>query len=294
VRDGPRPLPTGLRPLLPPPAALHTHAPRPRPPPAAVIEFEPRADGSTTATLLKLNQSPEPPLKAEAVEPGSRPSRASLVLLRHASTEGNERGLVMGQLPSACSATGEAQIERNRGMLEGRGIAAALHCPTPQCAGTARGVVGGSGAAVASADSLRGRALGCWEGQGWAQVSQASMDGEALPEDMESMVEFWPRVEEAWEDLRCAAGEGGGGGGMGGKHASVITGLVAKALGLAPADAQKFRVDTGSVTLVEFPDGIDAAPVVRCVNYTAHLGEHWEVPVYGDDVDGVCGIDGCF
>ena len=35
--------------------------------------------------------------------------------------------------------------------------------------------------------------------------------------------------------------------------------------------------------------------VVRCVNYTAHLGR-WAIPVTREDLDSekVCGIDGCF
>lgn len=35
--------------------------------------------------------------------------------------------------------------------------------------------------------------------------------------------------------------------------------------------------------------------IVRCVNYTAHLGR-WAIPVTRDDLDSekVCGIDGCF
>lgn len=54
------------------------------------------------------------------------------------------------------------------------------------------------------------------------------------------------------------------------------------------------RVDTGGVTIIEFPDGVDRPGVVRCLNYTAHLGDKWVIPAFGDDIDGVCGVDGCF
>eukprot|EP00959_Pyramimonas_sp_CCMP1952_P209997 4393735-Pyramimonas_sp.AAC.1 len=56
----------------------------------------------------------------------------------------------------------------------------------------------------------------------------------------------------------------------------------------------RFRVDAGSMTILDFPDGAGARAVLRCSNYTAHLGR-WAVPVSGEGrlVD-LCGVDGCF
>ena len=60
-----------------------------------------------------------------------------------------------------------------------------------------------------------------------------------------------------------------------------------------------FRTSSGSVTVLDFPYISEGGPlvagVVRCTNYTAHLGR-WAVPVTRDDsVEyAVCGIDGCF
>ena len=60
-----------------------------------------------------------------------------------------------------------------------------------------------------------------------------------------------------------------------------------------------FRTSSGSITVLDFPyiseGGPQVAGVVRCTNYTAHLGR-WAVPVTRDDsVEyAVCGIDGCF
>lgn len=57
------------------------------------------------------------------------------------------------------------------------------------------------------------------------------------------------------------------------------------------------RFDTGGVTIIDFPDGVvspSGVPgVLRCLNYTAHLGR-WAVPITRDDLEGLCGIDGCF
>lgn len=47
---------------------------------------------------------------------------------------------------------------------------------------------------------------------------------------------------------------------------------------------------------VDLPDKADPTyGIVRCINYTAHLGR-WAIPVTREDLDSdkLCGIDGCF
>ncbi|WIA41410.1 hypothetical protein OEZ86_004993 [Tetradesmus obliquus] len=57
-------------------------------------------------------------------------------------------------------------------------------------------------------------------------------------------------------------------------------------------DLGEFWYRTG-VSIIDFPDGARSGGVMRCLNYTAHLGR-WAVPITRDDMDMVCGIDGCF
>lgn len=48
------------------------------------------------------------------------------------------------------------------------------------------------------------------------------------------------------------------------------------------------------MTVVDFPDKPGKSNgVVRCANYSAHLGR-WAIPITRDDLDAICGIDGCF
>jgi len=82
-------------------------------------------------------------------------------------------------------------------------------------------------------------------------------------------------------------------------HAAVMSALICHALGLGPEALPLFRFDNGGVSILDFPDGTHTpAPGggygnIRTLNYTAHLGR-WAVPITRDDLDGVCGIDGCF
>ncbi|KAH7848371.1 hypothetical protein Vadar_002050 [Vaccinium darrowii] len=39
-----------------------------------------------------------------------------------------------------------------------------------------------------------------------------------------------------------------------------------------------FHLDAGSISVIDFPDGSAGRGVIRCINYTAHLGR-WSIPI---------------
>lgn len=39
-----------------------------------------------------------------------------------------------------------------------------------------------------------------------------------------------------------------------------------------------FHLDAGSISVIDFPDGPAGRGVIRCINYTAHLGR-WSIPI---------------
>ena len=43
-------------------------------------------------------------------------------------------------------------------------------------------------------------------------------------------------------------------------------------LGLRPADIWAIKQGNGGVTVIDYPHGVAAGPVVSCLNLTAHLG----------------------
>ncbi len=51
------------------------------------------------------------------------------------------------------------------------------------------------------------------------------------------------------------------------------------------------RLDTGSMTVLEYPDG--GPPVLRCSNYTSHLGR-FARPVADSSVDAGVGLESLF
>ena len=61
-------------------------------------------------------------------------------------------------------------------------------------------------------------------------------------------------------------------------HPTVHITMLAHCLGLSQAALGSYHLDTGSLSVVDFPDGASGRGIVRCLNYTAHLGR-WAVPV---------------
>lgn len=77
-------------------------------------------------------------------------------------------------------------------------------------------------------------------------------------------------------------------------HAMTHNAFLNLALGLPPEQVNMFKSDVGGLTVLDMPDGATKGnAIVRAVNFTAHLGQ-WAVPVTQNEVDIVCGIDGCF
>ena len=77
-------------------------------------------------------------------------------------------------------------------------------------------------------------------------------------------------------------------------HSIITAAMLGHCLGIGEESMRIFKADCGGVTVVDFPREIlPEAGVVQCINYTAHLGR-WSVPITHDDMDSVCGIEGCF
>ncbi|CAI9268389.1 unnamed protein product [Lactuca saligna] len=58
----------------------------------------------------------------------------------------------------------------------------------------------------------------------------------------------------------------------------VNIGLLGHCLNLTNEWMGSFHLDAGSISVIDFPDGTAGRGVVRCINYTAHLGR-WSIPI---------------
>ncbi|CAI5959310.1 unnamed protein product [Closterium sp. NIES-64] len=176
---------------------------------------------------------------------------------------------------------------------------------------------------------------GAWQGAMMAEVSAQERWEDQLrsspPPNGESLPSLWGRAEKAWTVIRrhlaeveratsASAGADVAAAGPGSPpiersetvivvgHETVFQAMLASCLKLPHDALGSFRLDPGSITVVDFPDGVGEPKessesdnkgnsaagagaagrgiaagvvgqgVVRCINYTAHLGR-WAVPV---------------
>lgn len=67
-------------------------------------------------------------------------------------------------------------------------------------------------------------------------------------------------------------------------HPAMHIALMAHCLNLTKDWTASFHLDAGSISVVDFPDGPTGRGVIRCINYTAHLGR-WSIPITRSTAD---------
>lgn len=258
-----------------------------------VLDFQPSLQG-VRVTLDRLNQSPGRPYKPDET---GRAARARVVLVRAGATGGSSEGLLLGINDEGCSTLGRMQASKTAEFLMDMQAGAIFSSPLQRATATAASVAqlqelqGHAAPEVAVLPQLTNLDVGSWAGR-----SARLLRGQPLPPEAESMDAFWARTSEGWDRILAAAGHDGGRSVVVVTHSLVHAALVCKCLGLGQSSLALFRSDPGGVSIIEFPDGVEGEGVIRCLNYTAHLGR-WAVPITRDDpdfLDSVCGIEGCF
>lgn len=61
-------------------------------------------------------------------------------------------------------------------------------------------------------------------------------------------------------------------------HPALNIAMMGHCLNLTREWLGSFHLDAGSISVIDFPDGPSGRGVVRCINYTAHLGR-WSIPI---------------
>ncbi|KAL9247400.1 hypothetical protein vseg_020836 [Gypsophila vaccaria] len=67
-------------------------------------------------------------------------------------------------------------------------------------------------------------------------------------------------------------------------HPALHIALMAHCLNLNKDWLGSFHLDEGSISVIDFPDGPTGKGIIRCINYTAHLGR-WAIPITKASVD---------
>ncbi|CAI6006925.1 unnamed protein product [Closterium sp. NIES-65] len=293
--------------------------------------------------LNRLNQTPAPPVMAS----GGRKAKARAILVCHGDTNSSAQRRFPQSPFEQLSMLGVVQARKTAELLLDVRVDTVFCSPLPRAVRTAEAVVEVQEAAeclgadcvprfvdVVPVEELRELEYGTWQGAMMAEVSAQERWEDQLrsspPPNGESLPSLWGRAEKAWTVIRrhlaeveratsASAGADVAAAGPGSPpiersetvivvgHETVFQAMLASCLKLPHDALGSFRLDPGSITVVDFPDGVGEPKessesdnkgnsaagagaagrgiagvvgqgVVRCINYTAHLGR-WAVPV---------------
>ncbi|XP_024365702.1 probable 2-carboxy-D-arabinitol-1-phosphatase isoform X2 [Physcomitrium patens] len=233
----------------------------------SVLDFTPRmsGDGPPYVCLDRLNQTPSPPLIAS----GGRKALTRILLVCHGATDSSTQQRFPADEDENVNVLGGIQSGKVAELLLDVNVNVVLHGPQPCVKHTATYITQGK-----SKETVLER-------ERW----QDYLQHEDVP-GAESLSSLWERAGQAWQEVVAELGNVPAADSKESQertvvvvsHPTVHVAMVAHCLGLTQAALGSYHLDTGSLSVIDFPDGSSGKGIVRCLNYTAHLGR-WAVPV---------------
>eukprot|EP00249_Psilotum_nudum_P017125 c26174_g1_i1 orf=90-2144(+) len=266
----------------------------------SVLDFTPRnsGDGPPFVCLNRLNQTPGPPISGR--QSGGRKCRDRIILICHGATDSSSENRFAASEGEPMNMLGVIQSRKTAELLLDV-VVDSLICSPQSCAvSTAAAIAEVQEAAhclgadcfpryveVKQVSEFRDMQWGHWKGKAVAEVAHHERWQDFLQhEDIdggEKLSVLWERAGYAWQTVTENLGKLEKG--LDEERNVVVVGheivhisMLGHCLGLKTASIGSFRLDTGSLSVIDFPDGPSGKGVVRCLNYTAHLGR-WAVPV---------------
>lgn len=214
----------------------------------------------------------------------SRHKGPRLLLVRHGETEWNRQKRFQGQIDIPLNENGKRQGEQVAEFLRQVKIDAAATSPLSRPKETAEMILKHHNSVVLDElEDLKEIGHGAWEGKydheieaaypGMLQQWQQSPETVQMPgEGGENLEQVWQRAIAAWKQIVAqhshadeprtvlvAA------------HDAINKAILCHVVGLGPAHFWRFKQGNGAVSVIDYPDGVDSAPVLTASNITSHL-----------------------
>jgi len=201
-----------------------------------------------------------------------------LILVRHGETVWNAEGRYQGATDLPLSAQGKAQAQCLADRLALESIDLVYSSDLKRARQTASAIAACLGLQVHREPRLREMAFGDWEGLTYSEIRERHPQALARWEDDpvgtappggESLSQLVARIKDLLDDLR-GLGLGEAGTALLVSHGGPLRVFLGLALGLAPGDYWRFRLDPGSISdLHLYPE----CAILNLLNDRHHLAE---------------------
>jgi phosphoserine phosphatase len=207
------------------------------------------------------------------------------LLVRHGETDWNRQQRFQGQIDVPLNAQGRIQAQQAADFLATVPIDRAISSPMLRPKETAELILQAHPAlSLELDDNLREISHGLWEGKLEAEIEQA-FPGElqqwkTAPETVqmpegENLQQVWQRAVAAWNamlDSTPASSDDRPFTTLIVAHDAVNKALLCYLVGLQPQHFWTFKQGNGSVTVIDYPQGVTGQPLIHAMNITSHLG----------------------
>jgi phosphoserine phosphatase len=213
----------------------------------------------------------------EGLPPGKGPR---LLLVRHGETDWNREGRFQGQIDIPLNSQGKDQARAAGDFLSSVAIQRAYSSTMARPRQTAERILARHpGVPLTTTPGLVEIGHGRWEGCLEEEIAEAwpelLADWKRAPHtvtmpDGETLQQVWDRSVATWHSIV---------GGLGPEETALVVAhdavnktILCALLGLSPADIWMVKQGNGGVSVVDYPEGLEGAAVVSCLNLTGHLG----------------------
>ncbi|XP_076903890.1 putative 2-carboxy-D-arabinitol-1-phosphatase [Bidens hawaiensis] len=253
----------------------------------SVLDFVPRPEGGSPYICLnRLNQTPSSPIAAGSS--AGRKADKRIVLVCHGSTEASNSDAG----DTSMNMLGTIQSQKTAELLLDLNVNSIISSPRIAPTETANAIARVQQAADCLGADCMPRYVetkqmndldvhDILDHSKKESVNASSLEsGWVNRFEDELLTEIWDRSGTAWKSLLNELSKGSeldnivvavG-------HPIINIGLLAHCLNLTKDWSGSFHLDAGSITVIDFPDGPSGKGVVRCINYSAHLGR-WSIPI---------------
>ncbi|CAM8886805.1 unnamed protein product [Rhodiola kirilowii] len=239
----------------------------------SVLDFSPSSEGSPAYVCLnRLNQTPGSPL----AESGGRKGSKRIILVCIGSSIYNNEGNYL-TLTEGIKLNAEL-FQKVAELLSGVKVTSIISCPGVVCIESANVISN-----VQKAGGICDLVIKSNQDLDVGSITKESSQLEPrwfTELNSEATSKLWDQSGKAWRNLLAELSDE-----VQQEKAVVVVApplahiaLLGHCLNLTKEQLGLFHLDSGSITVIDFPDGHAKQGVIKCSNYTSHLGK-WAVPI---------------